>query len=130
MQEMQVRSQGQEDLLEKEMVTHSSNLAWEIPWTEEPDSLFFLRSGTYLDSIIKPEYCFYKLLLEVITQEEGFPGGSVVKSLPAYAENTGLIPGSERSPGEGKGNPLQHSCLGNPMDKGAWRLESGSSQEC
>ena len=32
-----------------------------------------------------------------------------------------LIPGSERSPGEGNGNPLQHSCLGNPMDKGAWR---------
>ena len=44
----------------------------------------------------------------------------MVKSLPSYAENTGLIPGSDRSPGEGKSNPLQHSCLGNPVDKGAW----------
>ena len=33
----------------------------------------------------------------------------------------GLIPGSERSPGEGNGNPLQYSCLENPMDRGAWR---------
>ena len=47
--------------------------------------------------------------------------GSVVKNPPADAGGTGLIPGSERSPGEGNGNPLQHSCLGNPMDRGAWR---------
>ena len=47
----------------------------------------------------------------------GFPGGSVVKNLPA---NASLIPGSGRSPGEGNGNPLQYSCLGNPMDRGAW----------
>ena len=39
MQEMQVRSLGQEDPLEKEMATHSSILAWEIPWTEEPGEL-------------------------------------------------------------------------------------------
>ena len=39
MQEMQVRSLGWEDLLEEEMATHSSILAWEIPWTEEPDEL-------------------------------------------------------------------------------------------
>ena len=39
MQEMAVRSLGQEDLLEKEMATHSSILAWEIPWTEEPGGL-------------------------------------------------------------------------------------------
>ena len=37
MQETQVQSLGQEDPLEEEMVTHSSILAWEIPWTEEPD---------------------------------------------------------------------------------------------
>ena len=36
------------------------------------------------------------------------------------AGNTGLIPGSGRSPVEGNGNPLQYSCLGNPMDRGAW----------
>ena len=39
MQETQVQSLGQEDLLEKEMATHSSILAWEIPWTEEPGGL-------------------------------------------------------------------------------------------
>ena len=37
------------------------------------------------------------------------------------AEDAGLIPGSERSPGGGNGNPLQYSCLENPMDRGAWR---------
>ena len=50
----------------------------------------------------------------------GFPGGSTVKNPPANAGDVGLIPGSGRSPGEGDGNPLQNSCLGNPMDRGAW----------
>ena len=40
MQEMQVRSLGQEDALEKEIATHSSMLSWEIPWPEEPDGLY------------------------------------------------------------------------------------------
>ena len=46
--------------------------------------------------------------------------GSGVKNLPANAGDTGPIPGSGRSPGEGNGNPLQDSCLRNPMNKGAW----------
>ena len=52
------------------------------------------------------------------------PSGSVVKNPPANAGDTGdmdSIPGSGRSPGEGNGNPLQYSCLENPMDKGAWQ---------
>ena len=52
----------------------------------------------------------------------GFPGGSVPKN-PANsgdAGNAGSIPGWGRSPGGGNGNPLQSSCLENPMDKGAW----------
>ena len=48
------------------------------------------------------------------------PGGSVVKNLPANAGNTGLIPGSEISPGDLNGSPLQYSCLGNPTDRRAW----------
>ena len=44
-----------------------------------------------------------------------------VKNLPVNAGDSSLIPGSERSPGDGNGNPLQYSCLGNPMDRGAWR---------
>ena len=50
-----------------------------------------------------------------------FPGGSVVKNLPAIAGDVSLILGSGRSPEEGNGNPLQYSCLGNPIDRGAWR---------
>ena len=50
----------------------------------------------------------------------GFPGGSVVKSSPANAGDAGLTPGSGRSPEGGHGNPLQCSCLENPVDRGAW----------
>ena len=42
------------------------------------------------------------------------------KKLPANAGDAGCIPGSGRSPGGGKGSPLQYSCLRNPMDRGAW----------
>ena len=52
-----------------------------------------------------------------------FSDGSVVKNLPTNTGNTrdvGSIPGLGRSPGEGNGNPLQYSCLENPMDGGAW----------
>ena len=50
----------------------------------------------------------------------GFPGGLVVKSLPANAGDAGSIPGLGRTPGEGNGNPFPYSCLENPMDRGAW----------
>ena len=49
----------------------------------------------------------------------GFPGSSVVKNLPANAGDTGLISGLRRPSGAGNDNPLQYSCLGNKMDKGA-----------
>ena len=51
----------------------------------------------------------------------GFPGSSVVKNLPANTGDAGLIPGSGRFPGEGNGNLLQYSCLGNTMDRGPWQ---------
>ena len=54
----------------------------------------------------------------------GFPGGRVVKNPPAIAgdaRDTGLIPGSGRSPGVGNGSPLQYSCLENPKDRGVWQ---------
>ena len=65
----------------------------------------------------------------------GFPGGSVVKNLPANAGDAGSIPGSGRSPGEGNGNPLQCSCLGNLMDRRAWhaivhRVAKESDKTC
>ena len=51
----------------------------------------------------------------------GFPGGSEDKASACDVGDLGLIPGLGRSPGEGNGNPLQYSCLENPMDRGAWR---------
>ena len=53
----------------------------------------------------------------------GYSGGASGKNLPTNAgdvRDTGLIPGSGRSPGRGHSNPLQHACLENPMDRGAW----------
>ena len=50
----------------------------------------------------------------------GFPGGSEVKAFACNVGHPGSIPGLGRSPGEGNGNPLQYSCLENPMDGGAW----------
>ena len=49
-----------------------------------------------------------------------FPGGSDGKESACNTGDPGLIPVSGRSPGEGHGNPLQYSFLGNPMDRGAW----------
>ena len=50
----------------------------------------------------------------------GFPGGSEVKASACNVVDLGSIPGSGRSPGEESGNPLQYSCLENPMDGAAW----------
>ena len=58
----------------------------------------------------------------------GFPGGSVVKNPLVNAGDLGSIPRSGRSPEEGNGNPLQYSCLGNPMDRKAWRAKVQKSQ--
>ena len=63
---------------------------------------------------------FYQRFLNLL-MNTGFPGGIVAKNLPANAgdaRDVGSIPGLGRSPGEGNGNPLQYSCLGNPMYRG------------
>ena len=58
----------------------------------------------------------------------GFPGGSVSNESTCKAGDPGLIPGSGRSPREGHGNPLQYSCLENPMDEESGGLHSMGSQ--
>ena len=71
--------------------------------------------------------CKWHLNSGLVARREGalylniFPGGSVVKNLPANTGDIGLIPGSGRSPGGGNGNRLQYSCPENPRGRGAWR---------
>ena len=67
----------------------------------------------YYMSYIVGVYCFE------IDYYICFPDGSTIKNLLANAGDMDLIPGMGRLPGEGNGNPLQYSCLGNPMDRGA-----------
>ena len=57
---------------------------------------------------------------DALKKEMGFPHSSVSKESACNAGDLGLIPQLGRSPGEGNGNPLQYSCLENPMDRGAW----------
>ena len=54
-----------------------------------------------------------------------FPGGSDGKESTCNGGDMGLIPGSGKSPGEGNGNPLQYSCLENPMDRAWWATVVG-----
>ena len=62
-----------------------------------------------------------QILFSLYRGERDSPGGSVVKNPPATAGDSNSVPGCGRSPGEGNGNPLQCSCLGNPTDRGAWQ---------
>ena len=92
--------------LEKEMATHSSVLAWRIPETGEPGGLPSLGSHR-----VRHNWRELAAAAAAAWPREGFPGGSVVKNLPVNAGDTGSIPGSGRSPGEGNVSPLQYSCL-------------------
>ena len=67
--------------------------------------------------------------LKLATEVGSFPGGSVVKNLPANAGDVDLISGSGRSPGEGNGNPLQCSCLEISWTEKPARLQSMESQK-
>ena len=62
-----------------------------------------------------------RLITIILGKRLGFPSGSVVKNPPANAGDVGLISRLQRSPGEENGNPLLYSCLGNPIDRGAWQ---------
>ena len=67
-------------------------------------------------------FCFYFIIIIFTMRyvDLGFPGSSDSKESSCNAGGLGLTPGSGRSPGEGNGNPLQYSCLGNAMEGGAW----------
>ena len=70
----------------------------------------------------------YIYLIVLSWYELGFLGGSEVKASACNEGDPGSIPGLGRSPGEGNGNPLQYSCLENPVDGGAWWATVQESQ--
>ena len=89
---------------------------WDTSWR----GLYKSHMNTYIHiGLAKNSFRFFCKILCM-----GFPSGAVVKNPPANAGDTGdagSIPGSGRAPGGGNGNPLQYSCLENPMDRGAQR---------
>ena len=74
--------------------------------------------GSYVHIIILP---FFEAVAGTLVKQE-VPGGSDGKESACNAGDPGFIPGSGGSPGGGKGCPLQHSCMENPMDREAWGL--------
>ena len=112
-----VRSLDRKDTLEKEMATHSSTLAWKIPWMEEPGRLQAMGSKRVGHDWETSLHTIYR----------GLPGGSTVKYLPANVGDSGdvgLILGLRRSLGGGNGNP-QYFWLRNPNP---WTEETGRLQ--
>ena len=85
-------------------------------------TMVYIR-GKFIEFVSSPLImsCFIYYFTSCPSYIMSFPGGSVVKNLPANAGDAGSIPQSERSPREGNGNPLQYSSLGNPTDRGAWQ---------
>ena len=145
MQETWVQSLGQEDPLEKEMATRSSILAGEfnrqrslmatVHWVKKSQtwlsdsncSLIFLSLWTFQADLAISSFQFQgsipglaRSLEEEMETHWDFPGGSEGKPSVYNVGDPCSIPGLGRSPGEGNANPLQCSCLGNPMDGGAW----------
>ena len=99
----------------------SINSAKGFPFLHDLGNTCYLLSFL-IRAILTGVRCNFFVILISISPviSDDFPGGSVVKNLPANAGDTGSIPGSGNFPGEGNGNPFQYSCLGNPTDRGAW----------
>ena len=81
--------------------------------------LLYLKFGT-LKGILNPTMKLFRAFQPTSVTKISFPGGSEGKASAYNAGDLGSIPGSGRSAGEGNGNPLQYSCLENPMDREAW----------
>ena len=112
-QEIQVRSLGLEESLEKEMATHASILSWKIPWTEKPGRLpsVGLQSWAPLSTPV----CF-KPVTHLFVAHLSVTPLSVI-----HLSGANLSVAQGRSPGVGNGTPLQYSCLKSPMDRETWR---------
>ena len=94
-----------------------------IPFTYPKGKVVYLankNTGCHLNLENSCNWQIFVMYLQKLN-EKGIPGGSDSKESAYNAGDQGLILGLGRSPGEGNGNPLQYSCLGNPMDRGAWQ---------
>ena len=135
---------------EKAMAPHSSTLAWKIPWMEEPGRLQSMGSLRVRHDWATSLSLFTFLLPGIFPIQRsnpgsiprlgrfpwrrnrlptlaflGFSGSSDCKESTCNAGDLGLISGLERSLEEGNGNPLQYSCLKNPMDRAWWATAHG-----
>ena len=115
MQDTRVWFLGWEDPLEKEMATHSSILAWRIPWTEEPGGVQSMGSQ---ESDMTKQLNYHHRGLS------GLPRWCSSKEpvCQCRRHRRGRVnPWARKIPWRRHGNPLQYSCLENSMDRGAWR---------
>ena len=92
-----------------------------FPVTPEETDYYIESTSSYLKTSKELEEFSLSFTLYLRDQFEGFPGGSDGKESACNAGDTGLIPGSGRSPGKGNGHPLQYSCPENFTDNGAWQ---------
>ena len=95
---------------------------WHVPQSKISNALHMKETQWLMLPDFFLIFIFFKLL--ILYWSMGFPDAQQIKNPPAVQKTTGdvgSIPGSERSPGGEHGNPLQYSCLGNPMDRGVWR---------
>ena len=120
MRETWVQSLDWEDPLEKGKVTHSSILAWRIHGLCSPWGCKESDTTEWLSLLEKGMAAHSSTFAWRILWTENMPGDSEVKASACNAGDLGSIPGLGRPPGEGNDNPLQYSCLENPMDRGAW----------
>ena len=109
-------------VLKGDLLSSPNKMAWSTVWLR---SFAIQSAGQEREEKAKRASSLYALTYPEFTEgspsSEGFPHGSVLKNPSANAGDASLIPESGRSPGEGNGNPLPYSCLGNPMDRGAWQ---------
>ena len=89
-------------------------------WCQRPSNFLFKGAGWARNQFYSSYVTFEMSNKGTYADSRGFPGGSDIKASACNVGDPGLIPGSGRSPGEGNGNPLQYSCLENPMEGRTW----------
>ena len=106
----------------KGLKMNEKNLSLQLPIANNDTALYTKKITPLCTLLVKGNFMSMRLFYShLLSRNLGFPGGSVVKNPSANPGDTGSIPGSGGSPVGGHGNPLQHSCLGNPTKRGIWR---------